>query len=139
MDIHSRNVLRGFEGASVGSHSAIFRFGEKPTNGMKQKCSGTTSRIENPLLKGAVNRVAHNLSRNPVGSVVLAKSMALGAIDQGFVQDLENVTLDLGQSKAANVSHDSENQLFARRIRNYPIEEIAFDRALNTCRFERFA
>ena len=78
----------------------------------------------------------YNLRGQPIRCVILAEVMALARIDQAFVQNLQNVRFNLAQPEPANVSSNSPYEIVSFRIRQRPIEKIAFDSAADICIFE---
>ncbi|MBV8798324.1 MAG: hypothetical protein JO208_00715, partial [Alphaproteobacteria bacterium] len=67
----------------------------------------------------------HDFRRQPVRRVVFAKPMALIAVDQRLVQDLQHVAFHLIEAKAAHMRQDAAYQRFTIRVRHHPIEEVA--------------
>ncbi len=96
MNIHAGYMLCGFKRASIRNHSAVLGLGKKPTNGVEKKRARTARRIENLLLKRTINSVAYYFCSYPIGCIIFTKSVPLGSIDKGFVQNLKNIALDFG-------------------------------------------
>ena len=65
--------------------------------------------------------------------------MAFGAVDERFIENFQHIAFDLRESKTANMIDDSADERFTLGIGDDPIEKIAFDRAVDPCRCERFA
>ena len=73
----------------------------------------------------------HHFRSQPVRRVILAEAVAFVAVDQAFVEDLEDIAFYLLETEAADMRHDPADQFFALRIGDHPIKEVAFDRAVD--------
>ena len=62
--------------------------------------------------------------------------MALLAVDQRFIEDLQDIAFDLIEAEAADMSKNSPDERLAVRLRDHPIEEIALCRAEDAGRLE---
>lgn len=62
--------------------------------------------------------------------------MALVAVDQRLVKDLQDVAFHLIEAEAAHMRQNAAHQRFAIGVRHDPIEEIAFRRAHHAGGFE---
>ncbi len=86
-----------------------------------------------------VDDMLDHFRREPIGRVIFAKSMPLLAVDQRFVENLQNVAFDLGETETPDMVHDAAHEVFALSIRQNPIKKIAFNRAGNPRRLKRTA
>ena len=114
-------------------------FGEKITDGVEQERSRTAGGIQDALLQGRRHGIAYDLRRQPIGRVVLTEPVPLFAVDQRFVENLENVALHFGKAEAAHVVHDPPHQVFAGAVGDDPVEEVAFYRAVHAGGTERLS
>jgi hypothetical protein len=78
-----------------------------------------------------VDDVFHHFGGEPIRRVIFAESMALVAVDEGLVEDFENIAFDFGETEAPDMGHDAAHEFLALRIGHRPIEKIAFDGAGN--------
>jgi hypothetical protein len=106
---------------------------------VKQKSARAAGRIEHVFHQRPVDAVFHRFGGEPVRRVIFAESMALAAVDKGFVEDLENIAFDFGEAEPPDMRHDAAHEFLAFRIGHGPIEKIAFDSAKNAGRPESFA
>lgn len=65
--------------------------------------------------------------------------MPFVAVDQRFVQYFQHVAFDFAQPEAADVGHDLADQRSTGGVGDYPVEEVAFDRAADAGRGEGLA
>jgi hypothetical protein len=65
--------------------------------------------------------------------------MPLIAVDQRFIENLQNVAFDLIEAKAAHMRQDATDKGLALRFRDHPVEEIAFRGAEDAGCLERRA
>jgi hypothetical protein len=80
--------------------------------------------------------VTHDLGRQPVRRVVLAEPVPLLAIDQGFIENLQNVAFDLIEAEAAHMRQNAADEGLTLRLGHHPIEEIALSCAEDARRLE---
>jgi hypothetical protein len=73
------------------------------------------------------------------GRIIFAESMTLAAVDEGFIEDLENIVLDFREAEPPDMRHDAAHEVLALRIGHGPVEKNAFDGAANPRRPESFA
>jgi hypothetical protein len=79
----------------------------------------------------SVYDVFHHFGGKPVRRVIFAESMALVAVDEGLVKNLENVAIDFCEAKPLDMVHDAVHEFLALRVGHGPIEKITFDGAGN--------
>ena len=106
---------------------------------MKEERSRTAGGIEDLLLQRPVDHVAGHFRRQPVRRVIFAEAVALLAIDEKLVERLHHVALDFRQTKTADMRHNAADQLRSVGVCHNPIEEVAFDGAVNSRARKRLA
>jgi len=106
---------------------------------VKEECARSAGGIKHALFKRGSDRCLDDLRREPVGRIIFAEPMSLGAVDQGFIEYLENVALNLREAKSAHMSHNPAHKLLAFRVINDPVEKITFNRAIDSGGGEGFA
>ncbi len=129
----------GLGRAPLARHVGILGFREEIADRMEQERARTAARIEHALFQRAVNGSPHHLRRQPIRCVIFAEPVPLFAIDQQFVEDLQNVAFHFGEAEAADMVHDTADQRLALGVGHHPVEEIALDRAVDPRRGEGVA
>ncbi len=104
-----------------------------------KKRARTARWIEHVFHKRPVDDVPHHFGGEPVGRVIFAEAMALVAVDEGLVKNLENVAIHFREAKPPDMVHDAAHEFLAFRIGYGPIEKIALDGAPNPGRQKRVA
>ena len=77
---------------------------------MKQKRARPACRIEHPLFDRPLDRMTHDLRRQPVGRVVLAETVPLLAVDQQLVEYLQDVAFDLIEAEAPDMGKNARTR-----------------------------
>lgn len=86
-------------------------------------------RIEHALVGGIAQRLAHHAKGEPIGSVVLAELVALGGIDEGLVEHLQEVDVDVAEIETIHVLREPADEIRpVGRIQN-PAEQVVLHRA----------
>src|SRR6185437_15321446 len=80
--------------------------------------------------------MAHDFGGEPIRRVVLAQAVPLLTVDQRFIENLENVALDLVEAEAPDMRKNAPDQRFAIWLCDDPIEKIALRSAENARRLE---
>src|SRR3972149_213102 len=99
---------------------------EKPADGVGKEGAGAAGGGQDALVEGAVGGVLAPAGGKPVGGVVLAKIVALLRVDEGLVEALEDVSLDVAEAKAGRLGCDAPDQFGAVAGRGQPAAEIGF-------------
>lgn len=139
MNIHAFDTRADFRRAELGVHIRFLRLAQKDADGVEQKCSRPAGGIEHMFDKRPVDYMLDHLRRQPIGRVIFAEPMALVAVDERLVKNLENVALNFGETETPDMVHDAAHEFLALRIGHNPIEKIAFDGAPNPGCPERVA
>jgi len=129
MDVHAGHVGAGLERAPRGLHAAFLGLGQEVADGMEQEGAGPAGGVEHFLLQGPLHGVADDLRGQPVGRVVFAEAVPLVAVDQRFVEDLQDVAVDLREAETAHMRHDAAYEPTPGLVDHDPVEEVALDRA----------
>ena len=116
-----------------------FRVGrrEQPPQGVEEEGAGAAGRVQDALFQRTVNGFGAHAGGQPVGGVVLAEVVAVLGINQGLVEALEDVGLDLVEPEASDVLGDATHQFGTRRRGQNPIEEVGLHDARDTGLLER--
>ena len=88
------------------------------------------------MLDRPLDRVTHDLRRQPVRRVVLAEAVAFFAVDQQFIENLQNIAFDLIEAEAADMGKNSADEGLAIGLRDHPIKEVALCGAEDAGRLE---
>jgi hypothetical protein len=131
VNVHALDTRADLWGAKLGVHVRLSRLSQEEADRVKQKSARAAGRIEHVFHQRPVDAVFHRFGGEPVRRVIFAESMALAAVDKGFVEDLENIAFDFGEAEPPDMRHDAAHEFLALRIGHGPIEKITFDGAGN--------